>query len=96
MQRKNPKIVMSFALIVLMLFTVNLLKAQMGSITGRVTEEGSKSPLPYANVQIVGTNMGAATNMKGDFVIQRVPAGTYTIKASYVGYQDVTTEVKVV
>jgi TonB-dependent receptor len=36
---------------------------------------------------LVGTSMGAATDINGKYLIQNVPAGTYTIKASYVGYE---------
>ncbi|HTO93881.1 MAG TPA: carboxypeptidase-like regulatory domain-containing protein, partial [Bacteroidota bacterium] len=61
-----------------------------GKIRGKVVDAGSGEPLVGANVVIVGTSMGAATNVSGEFTVLNVPAGTYTLKTSYVGYQTIT------
>ena len=61
--------------------------AQAGRITGRVTEATTGSPLPYANVVVVGTNMGGMTLTDGTFNIIGVPVGTYTIKVMMMGYK---------
>jgi outer membrane receptor protein involved in Fe transport len=61
-----------------------------GKFRGKVTDAGTGEPLVGANVVIVGTQMGAATNVSGEFAILNVPAGTYTLKANYVGYQTIT------
>ena len=61
--------------------------AQSGRITGRVTEATTGSPLPYANVVVVGTNMGGMTLTDGTFNIIGVPVGTYTIKVMMMGYK---------
>ncbi|MEN8164656.1 MAG: carboxypeptidase regulatory-like domain-containing protein, partial [Acidobacteriota bacterium] len=60
--------------------------AQPGRISGRVTEAKTGSPLPYANVVVVGTNMGGMTLTDGTFSIIGVPVGTYTIKVMMMGY----------
>lgn len=62
-----------------------------GKITGRVTDASSKEPLIGATVVLVGSTMGSATDADGKFVILSVPPGDYTVKASYVGYQEATT-----
>ena len=54
---------------------------------GTVTDALTKDPLPGANIRIVGTSMGAASDYEGKFSIRDVPAGSYTVKASYVGYE---------
>ena len=41
---------------------------------------------------VVGTSLGAATDTDGNFLISQVPSGEYSIKASYIGYEDVTIE----
>ena len=61
-----------------------------GKIRGKVSDAGTGEVLVGANVVIVGTSMGAATNVSGEFVILNVPAGTYQLKTSYVGYQTIT------
>ncbi|MGA9117870.1 MAG: carboxypeptidase-like regulatory domain-containing protein [Bacteroidota bacterium] len=61
-----------------------------GKISGKVTDAGTGEPLVGANVVVVGTQMGAATNVSGEYVILNVPTGTYTIRSTYVGYQTIT------
>jgi len=61
--------------------------AQSSAIQGYVRDAKTGEPLPGATVMLVGTSMGAATDINGKYLIQNVPAGTYTIKASYVGYE---------
>jgi len=60
-----------------------------GKITGIVTDVQTGEPLPGVNVLIEGTTMGAATNMKGYYVILNVHPGTYTLIASMIGYEKV-------
>ena len=60
---------------------------EYGVIKGQVFDSSTNQPLPGANVLIAGTTIGAASNVSGDFSITRVPAGTYILIASYIGYQ---------
>ena len=69
--------------------------AQTGRITGTVVEKGTRSGLIGANVSIVGTNIGAATDNQGQFLIGNVPPGTYQIVARYIGYETVEQSVQV-
>lgn len=62
----------------------------VGKIKGIVTDLQSGEPLIGANVIVVGTSLGAATDVKGEYVIYNLNAGTYTLKASYIGYQTIT------
>lgn len=76
-----------------LLLTAVLLPALMfasGKIRGKVTDAGTGEPLVGANVVVVGTSMGAATNTSGEYTVLNVPAGTYVLKTSYVGYQAIT------
>jgi len=60
-----------------------------GKIAGRILDAETGDGLPGANVQIVGTSLGAATDVDGNFTILNVPPGTYKIKISFIGYQSV-------
>jgi len=65
--------------------------AQNGTIRGTVTDGETGEAMIGATVVIKGTTNGAATDIDGKYAIS-VPAGTYTIQASYVSFQ--TKEVK--
>ena len=66
--------------------------AQTGTITGTITDDESGDPLPGVNVLVVGTQSGAATGADGTYEITGVKPGTYTIRASFIGYGDETAE----
>ena len=63
--------------------------AQSGKITGVVADE-SGAPLIGVNVVIVGTTRGGSTDVDGRFFILNVEPGTYSLRASFVGFQTVT------
>ncbi len=69
--------------------------AGSGTIQGSVKDEQSGDPLPGANVLLVGTSMGASTDLNGNFVIRTVPSGSYTLRTTYIGYKAKETSVKV-
>lgn len=74
---------LSFMLLVL---TASSAAAQSGTVAGTVTDAGSNGPVPGVNVRLVGTTIGAATDSDGAFRLTSVPAGDYTLAASFVGY----------
>ncbi len=68
----------------------SLLMAQDGKLRGKVTDKDTGEPLVGANVTLEGTNLGAAVDVNGDYVVLSVPAGVYSVKASYIGYANTT------
>lgn len=94
------------ALAALVLFPMFVFAQTAGKISGTVTGEDG-TPLAGANVLVVGTSYGAATDENGQFYILDVPVGQYAIRAEYIGYTstimenvrvsaDLTTEVNFV
>jgi outer membrane receptor protein involved in Fe transport len=79
-----------FKIVMLILVISSVATAQYGKIAGRVVDRETGEPLIGANVLILGTTLGAATDINGRYVIHNVPPGLYDIRASYVGYQDMT------
>jgi hypothetical protein len=60
---------------------------QTGSLRGVVTDSLKGEALPYANVLIEGTNLGASADLNGNFTITGIPAGKdYDVRFSYVSY----------
>jgi replicative DNA helicase len=67
-----------------------------GRISGQVTDAQTGDPLPGVNVLVVGTERGAATNENGRYSLIGIEAGTYSVRASFVGYGTMTvTDVRV-
>lgn len=58
--------------------------AQSGSIKGQVTTSDNQ-PMEFVNVGVKGIAKGNTTDRRGNFEIKNLPAGTYTIFASFVG-----------
>lgn len=66
----------------------------VGKIAGRAMEKG-KEPVGYANVIVLGTKQGVATDENGNFVISGVPVGTYQVKLQAIGFDPVILTVQV-
>jgi hypothetical protein len=64
--------------------------AQTGKISGKVTDVQTGEPLIGANILILNTSFGSASDVNGKYLISQVPPGEYDLRASYIGYQDVT------
>ncbi|MFH1942344.1 MAG: TonB-dependent receptor [bacterium] len=56
-------------------------------ITGRVIEITTGNPVVGANVLVLGTMLGAATDGQGWYSIPQIPPGSYTIMVSAIGYK---------
>ncbi|MEO0560419.1 MAG: von Willebrand factor type A domain-containing protein [Bacteroidota bacterium] len=77
----------SLLLAALALAAVSASAQSTGTLAGRVLDGATNEGLPGANVLIEGTTLGAATDIDGNYRIIGVPVGSYTITASYAGYQ---------
>ena len=56
------------------------------TISGTVTDSETGEPLIGANVIFVGTGIGTATDIDGNYFLE-VPDGANAIEISYAGYQ---------
>jgi len=63
-----------------------------GKIAGRIRDAETKEGVIGASVVVKGTNMGSATDIDGDYNINNLPPGRYTLVISSVGYNKVTIE----
>ncbi len=78
-------------IIAVLLFASNSTHAGItGKIAGKITDAKTGEPLIGVNVVILGTTMGAASDIEGNYFIINIPPGSYELKASLVGYSAVT------
>lgn len=67
-----------------------------GTVTGTITDANSGEPLPGANIILTQTLLGASSGLDGSFTIARVPAGSYQLKATMMGYTSQTNSVTII
>ena len=63
-----------------------------GKISGVVKDAASGKELPHANIVVVDTELETEADEKGRFFILNLRAGTYTLKATHIGYAHYTVE----
>lgn len=86
MNRHMIKIIFLFLII-----SINIIAQENnGKLFGTVIDEITNQPVYGANVILVGTVLGASTDMDGNYTISNIPRGTYQVRASLIGYKSVT------
>lgn len=85
-----------FAFVCFTLFFTTIMFSQKGAVKGTVLDKDTGEPIIFGNVILEGTTYGANTDYDGHFVIAKVPDGEYKLIATYIGYDSVAQEVKVI
>ncbi|MEW6509809.1 MAG: TonB-dependent receptor [Bacteroidota bacterium] len=62
-----------------------------GKLAGRVIDQ-KKEPLPSANIVILGTMLGAVTDIDGYYTVLNIPPGTYDVQVRLIGYRAFTSK----
>lgn len=71
------------------LFLINSFAfGQNGVVKGRVVDATNNEPLPFVNVVVMGTTIGATTDLDGNFQIFGLQPGFVKLSASFVGYSN--------
>lgn len=68
------------------LFTLTLY-SQSGEIHGKITDITNNEPIPFANVIVDGTQIGATSDFDGEFIITGIKPGYVKLQVSYIGYK---------
>ncbi len=82
--------------IILVLFTLSRFfgaSAQTGSVKGKIID--GQGALPYSTIMLTPTTLGGTSNEKGFYEIKNVPAGTYQLTVTCIGYKPQHIQVKV-
>ena len=57
------------------------------NLRGKVIEHATKQLLNGASVQVDNTQLGAITDIDGNFSLENVPTGYYSLTRSFIGFQ---------
>ncbi|MBI1938683.1 MAG: TonB-dependent receptor [Ignavibacteriales bacterium] len=72
--------------VLIFLISLSAAFAQTVSVKGKVIADNAQ-PIAGANIIVVETNQGDATDENGFFEIENLSAGTYTLEISCIGYE---------
>jgi len=74
-------------------FSINAIgQSNFGTLTGKITDAKTGEPLIGANVIVLLEGIqkgGGSTDIYGNYTIKPIPPGTYNIRATYIGYNDI-------
>ncbi len=88
-KQKNRRI-----LIFVISFVYHLGYSQMVTLSGKVTHQDS--PVPFVNIFLQGTILGTSTDVNGQFIIQDIPLGTYTVFISSIGFETLSSKLSLI
>lgn len=66
---------------------IGFIWSQTGQIHGIVRDATTQQPMIGANVMVIDTELGAATNTEGRFRIDRIPTGSHHLRITMIGYE---------
>ncbi len=78
-----------FCTIVSLVWSTLAVAGTTGKLSGLVLD-ANKEPLPSANIILLGTSVGAVSDIDGYFTILNIPAGRYEVQFRLVGYRTVS------
>jgi hypothetical protein len=81
---------MKFTYTLLVVFALSLSAFSQGIIRGRIVNPVNNQAVPFANVLVMETELGAISNEDGFYEIVNVPPGLYNVRASFVGFKTST------
>jgi hypothetical protein len=59
-----------------------------GTVRGNIYDKETAEPIGFATVKLEEALVGASSDINGFFSIANVPTGTYSLKVTYLGYED--------
>ena len=85
-QRMKKFFTVKIFLILFIFYSSAFAQSGVGKLSGKIIDADTHEPLIGANIVVVNTDLGAASNTDGEYFILNITPGTYSIKLSYVGY----------
>lgn len=82
-----------YSLFFLFILSSVILSAQTATIRGFINDGVSGEPVIFTNIWLDGTTYGNMTDVNGFYTISQIPAGSYTLITTSLGYDTVRVEV---
>ncbi|MGB5386103.1 MAG: carboxypeptidase-like regulatory domain-containing protein [Eudoraea sp.] len=80
----------NLALVFSLFITTLMFSQQQGAVAGTILDkEMNNEPLLFANINIKNTPTTVQTNFHGNFEIDNINPGEYTLVVSYLGYETI-------
>lgn len=65
----------------------SVLYGQNAQIKGKITDASNNQPVPFANIIVMGTQIGSTSSYEGDFIITGLEPGFTKLRISSIGYE---------
>lgn len=92
----NQKIIMKHIYIIILLSILSIkVSSQTGNLRGRVFDATSGQPLVGANIILEEQELGVASNNLGNFSINNIQEGAYTLTISFIGFEKIEQAINV-
>lgn len=89
------KLTLLKSLFISIILSVSSFVYAQSTLRGTVTDSITQKPLIGANVFLMGTSLGAATDIEGRYLISNIPQDKHIVKISYIGYKAKELEVQI-
>jgi hypothetical protein len=84
---RSSVIVKSLIFVVLLPISLSSVFGQTGTIKGRIRDNNTLEPIPYATIYINFTMIGTYSNQSGEFTLENVPLGQHELIVSHAAFQ---------
>jgi len=92
---RNRITIFKYILLIIISLSFSNSYAQLTKITGVVIDSKTEKPLPFVNIQLIGTNIGCTTGFDGKFAIEtKTKTKSDSILISYIGYKPQKRKIK--
>lgn len=78
----------SLLVLIFILFNLTVFGQSKGNIKGKLIDTSQMSNVGFSNITVNGTTFGTTSNANGEFEIENLPIGSYTLTITSVNYND--------
>ncbi len=82
-------------LLLVTIFSASSFAQELGKVRGFIYDKSTSEPIPFSNIVVKGTTIGAAANEDGYFVLNDVPVGQQVLTISFLGYESQEEQVRI-
>lgn len=95
-KQNNFQTVLNNKSIVILIFGLLLSTSAFSqAIYGTVTDQATSNPLAEASLKLMPGNTGTISSEKGNFILEQLKPGKYTLQCSHIGYQPMKKQIHI-